>query len=117
VTSGNSEILIICHLRRVVPIPQVLYFYQKKGSSMKLANLRNMFKKASKCISTSTTMISPEPRLLLHQLLQLQRLQKTEKRTLMMLNQHIKEISHWNTPLINFTAPYRDSRKKFTNTG
>jgi len=32
----------------------------------------------------------------------------------MTLNQLIKEISIWNTPLISCTAPYRSSNKKIT---
>jgi hypothetical protein len=41
---------------------------------------------------------------LLYQILQLLRLQKTQKRTLMTVNQQLKEISYWNTPLFSCSA-------------
>ena len=42
--------------------------------------------------------------LLLHQLLQLQRLRKHIRGPLITLKQQMKEISQWNTPLISSTA-------------
>jgi hypothetical protein len=36
-------------------------FYQKKVSSLKQADLTNMFKKASKSVHTSTIVASPDP--------------------------------------------------------
>jgi hypothetical protein len=61
-TSYNSKILIIRHLRRVVPRSDVLFFSRKKkASSMKQADLRNIFKKASKTVCTSTIVVSPDP--------------------------------------------------------
>jgi len=36
-------------------------FYQKKASSMKLADLWDKFKKASKTVCTSTIVVSPDP--------------------------------------------------------
>jgi hypothetical protein len=44
------------------------------------------------------------PCLLLHQFFQLWRLHETQKRTLITLNQYMKEIYKWNTPLISCTA-------------
>jgi hypothetical protein len=36
-------------------------FYQKETSSVKKADLRDMFKKPSKNVCTSTTVLSPDP--------------------------------------------------------
>jgi hypothetical protein len=36
-------------------------FYQKKVSSLKQADLTNMFKKASKSVHTSTIVVPPDP--------------------------------------------------------
>jgi hypothetical protein len=74
--SHNSEILIIQHLRRIVPRPEVLLFIRKK---VKQTDLRDMFKKASKNVYTSTVVVILDAFLLLHQLCQLLRLQKTEQ--------------------------------------
>jgi len=60
-TSDNSEILIIHHFRRLIPIPEVLFLRSKKASSKKQADMRNMFKKAFKKICRSTTVVSPDP--------------------------------------------------------
>jgi hypothetical protein len=51
--SDNREIPIIQHLRRVVPRLGVLLFTRKKGYSVKQADLRDVFKKASRGFSTS----------------------------------------------------------------
>jgi len=60
-----------------------------------------MFQKASMSIFfTSAVMVIPIPCLLLHQCLQLWRLQKTEKRILLILSQQM-EIFKWNTTLIS----------------
>jgi len=59
-TSDNLEILIMRHLRRVVP--RLLFtfaFYQIKASSVKQADLGAMFKKASKSVCTSNV-VSPD---------------------------------------------------------
>jgi hypothetical protein len=53
----NLEILIIQHLRRVVPRPGVLHL----SSSMKQADLKGMFRKASKIVCTSAVVVSPDP--------------------------------------------------------
>jgi hypothetical protein len=69
------------------------YFNQKKASSMKQADIRDMFRKASNNECASTVIVSPDPCLLLHQLVQLQRPQKIQKGILMTLNQQMKEVS------------------------
>jgi hypothetical protein len=63
-------------LRRIVPRLEVLVFIRKK---VKQADLRDMFKKASKNVYTSTVVVSLDAFLLLHKLRQLLRLQKTEQ--------------------------------------
>jgi hypothetical protein len=55
----NLEILIIWHLRRVVPRLEVLLFTTKKCLLMKEADLRHIIKKASKIVCTSTIVVSP----------------------------------------------------------
>jgi hypothetical protein len=60
---------------------------------MKQADHRDMFKKASKGVYTSTVVVSPDP------------LSPTIRNSSpMTLNQQFKEISKWNTLLISFTA-------------
>jgi len=59
-TSNNLEILLMRHLRRVVP--RLLFtfaFYQIKASSVKQADLGAKFKKASKSVCTSNV-VSPD---------------------------------------------------------
>jgi hypothetical protein len=53
------EIPIIWHLG-VVPRPEVLLF-TKKAASLRQADLRDMFKTASKGVCTSTVVVSPDP--------------------------------------------------------
>jgi hypothetical protein len=55
------EILIIWHLRRTVPKTWSFVFYQKKASSVKLADLWDKFKKASKTVCTSPIVVSTDP--------------------------------------------------------
>jgi hypothetical protein len=45
---------------RVISRPEFLLFYQNKASSVKQADLRDMFKKASKRVCTSNV-VSPDP--------------------------------------------------------
>ena len=59
--SDNLEILIIQHLRRVVQRLGVLLFTRKKGYSMKQADLRDVFKKASKGVCSSIGLVCPDP--------------------------------------------------------
>jgi hypothetical protein len=91
-------------LRRVVPSPQVLLFYQKKATPIKQAHLKDKFKKASRSICTSAV-VSSDP---------LSPIPSTQKRTMMALNQQMKEISKWNTPLISFQPQYRSHNKRTT---
>jgi hypothetical protein len=58
--SYNSKILIIQQLRSS-PKTRSFALYQKRASSMKEADFRDMFKKASKCVCTSTVVTSPDP--------------------------------------------------------
>jgi hypothetical protein len=58
-TSNNLEILIIRHLSS--PKTGSFVFLQKKASSIKQADLRDMSKKASKSVYTSTIVVSPDP--------------------------------------------------------
>jgi hypothetical protein len=61
-TSSNLEILIMQHLRRLVPrLPFTFAFYQIKASSVKQADLGAMFKKASKCVCTTAVVLSHDP--------------------------------------------------------
>jgi hypothetical protein len=53
----NLALLIIRHLRKV----ELNTLYQKKTSSVKQADLRDMFKKATKSGCTSTVLVSPDP--------------------------------------------------------
>jgi len=52
------EILTIWHWRIVV---QRVAFYKEKVLSMKLADLRGKFKKASKIVQTSSVVVYPDP--------------------------------------------------------
>jgi len=58
--STNFEILTIRCLRRVVPKTGSSAFYQQKGS-VEHADLREMFKKASKSVCSSTVLVYPDP--------------------------------------------------------
>jgi hypothetical protein len=72
---------------------------------MKQEDLRDMFIDASKSVCTSTVVVSPDPLSPApSNISAVKRLQKTEKRTLMTLNQQMKEISKWSTRLMNCTA-------------
>jgi hypothetical protein len=56
------EIMILWHLKRAVPRPKVMLFMtKKKPVSLKQADLRDMFKKTSKSVCTSTVLVSPDP--------------------------------------------------------
>jgi hypothetical protein len=60
-TSSNSEILIIWYVEESSPKTGSLAFYQKKASSVKQGDVRDMFKKASKGVCTPAIVISPDP--------------------------------------------------------
>jgi len=88
---------MIWHMRKIVPRPEILLLTRKICINEK-ANLTEMFKKTSKivCRVHQPLWYLLTHCLLLHQLLQLWRLQKTQKRTLMTVNQQMKEISKWS---------------------
>jgi hypothetical protein len=90
-------------LRKVVPRPQVLLFTIKSFINETGSSQRHVQKGLQVSVHQPLWYL-PTPCLLLHLLLQLWRLQETQKRTLMTLNQQTKEISKWNTPLITRTA-------------
>jgi len=58
--SNNSEIITTRCLRRVVPKTGSCAFYQQKVS-VEHADLREMFKKSSKSVCSSTVVVSPDP--------------------------------------------------------
>jgi hypothetical protein len=64
---------------------------------MKQADLRNMFKKASKCVCTSTVVVSPDPLSPTPSTSSTTKTQET-RRTMM------KAISKWNIPVVKCTA-------------
>jgi len=98
-TSCNSEILTIQHLKSEVPKLEVLLFHYKKASSGKQADVREMFKKASKNVCSTIAAPSPDPLSPTPSTLLLQRLRKTQNRTMMTLNRQI-EVSKQNTLII-----------------
>jgi hypothetical protein len=60
-----------------------LDFHQKKASSRKWADLRDMFKKASKCVRTSTVVVSLDPLSPTPSTSSTMKTQETQRRTLM----------------------------------
>jgi len=72
---------------------------------------RHVPKGLKECLNINCYIISWTTGSLL-QLLLLWRPQKTKKRTLMTLNQQIKKISQWTTPLISCAVQYRRSNKQ-----
>jgi len=101
------------NLRRVVPEPQVLLFTGRKLHQLN-RHISGTSSKRPPGASVSQLLCRLTACLLFHQLLQLWRLQKTQKRTLLTLNQQMKEISKWNTPLISFQPQYRNHNKRTT---
>jgi hypothetical protein len=73
-----------------------LAFYQKKASSVKQTDLRDMLKKDCKSVCISATVISPDT--LSHTLSAIKTPENTKKRTLI---QQMKDISKLNTFLMN----------------
>jgi hypothetical protein len=57
---NNLGILLIQHLRRVVPRPEIM-LVPENHSSVKWIDTKDMFKKASKSVCTSTVVLSPDP--------------------------------------------------------
>jgi hypothetical protein len=78
-------------------------YYQKKSSLLKQVELWDMFTRPPGVPVNQPLWNHLTPCLLLYQILQLWRLHKKQKRTLMTVNQQQKEISSWNT-LINCSA-------------
>jgi hypothetical protein len=71
---------------------------------MKWADGNDLFKKASKCVCTSAIAVSPEPLSHIPLTSSALKLQETQKMILMTLNQQVKKIPKWNTPLISCTV-------------
>ena len=67
------------------------------------ADLRDMLKIAAKSVQKLVWYVL-NPFRLIHQLLQLLGLQITQKRTLMTLNEQMKETVKWKTPVIGYAA-------------
>jgi hypothetical protein len=86
---NNLAFLITQHLREVI----LDTFYQKRASFVKHADLKDMFKKASESVCTSTVKVSSDLCHLLHHSLQLPKPQKRQKWILMTLDQQMKETS------------------------
>ena len=96
-----EEILLVWHLRRVVPWTEVLLFNRKKLHQWNSQISRTCSKMPPR-VSVHLPLwylMTPYPPV--HQLLQLWRLQKRQKRA---LNQQRKGICKWNTPLISCRA-------------
>jgi len=83
---------------------EVLLLTMRKLTTVTQADLKDMFKWPPRVSVHQLLWYPRTPCLLLHQHLQLWRLKMTQKRTLMTLNQQLKEISKWNTPLISLAA-------------
>ena len=102
--SAGAEIRIIRHVRSVVPRLEGSFLYQKKASSVKQADLRDMFRKTSKSVCTSNRCgISWPPLSYSIRFFQLWRPQKTENDPDDPETSD-KEKSKWNTPLVSFSA-------------
>jgi hypothetical protein len=84
-------------LRRVFPRPEVLPF-TRKDFIMKQADLSDMFKKVTRSLCTSNVVspvpLSPTPSVTM-------KTAKTQKKTMITLNQQMKEIPKWNTLAIS----------------
>ena len=111
-SSDNPEIPIIWHLTKGVSRMEVLLSTRNKALSMKQAVFDDMFKKASKSACTSSVVVPSELHLLLHQLYQLRRHHKTQKTTLMTLNQQMNKVSQRNTPPIICTAKVKEQQQR-----
>ena len=99
------------HFRRVVPRPLFLLFTRIFISET--GRYRGHAQKGlQECLNISGCISWPS--LLLHQLLQLWMHHKTQNRTLMMLNQQMKEISKWNIPLTRCTVQVYEQKQEFT---
>jgi hypothetical protein len=70
---------------------------------MKWADIKDLFKKASKSICTSVIVVSPDPLSHIPSTSSALKLQKTQM-ILITLNQQMKDIPKWNTPLSSCTV-------------
>jgi hypothetical protein len=71
---------------------------------MKWADLKDLFKKASKSVCTSAIVVSPDPLSHIPSTSSALKLQNTQNIILMNLIRQMKEIPKWNTPLISCTV-------------
>jgi hypothetical protein len=79
-------------------------FYQKKASSVKQADLRDMFKKASKHVCTSTIVVSPDPLSPTPSTTSAMKTPENTEEDPNALNQQLKEILKWSTLLTSCTV-------------
>jgi hypothetical protein len=77
---------------------------KKKASSVKQADLRNILKKASNDICTSTVVLSPVPLPPAPSASSSYEDSRKQRRTVMTLNHQMIKKSKWNTPLIGCAA-------------
>jgi len=85
-------------------------FYQKKVSSLKQADLTNMFKKASKGVHTSTVVVSPNP--MSPTLTSSTYEESMKQRTYRYPKTADEGHMQMDTPMINSIAKYRSNNKK-----
>jgi hypothetical protein len=100
---NNLGILLMQHLGRVVPGPEILLVPENR-CSVKRIDLKDMFKKASKSVCTSSVALSHDPSYYTPWMSSAMKTKKTQRRTFMTLNQQTKDISRWTTPLISSAA-------------
>jgi hypothetical protein len=110
-TSDNPESLIIWHLRRVSQ-DRKFCFLPDKCYISDICRSQGHVQNGLRVSVHQPLWYLLTPCLLLHQLLQLWRIQKTH-RTLMTLNHQMKEISKRNTLLIVVQPKYRSRNKKW----
>jgi hypothetical protein len=91
---------------RVVPELEVLLCCRKKKKalSIKQVDLMDMFKKASKCVCTSTILVSPDPLFPAPSTSAAMKATENIEEDPHNLNQQVKEISKWNSLLISCLA-------------
>jgi hypothetical protein len=68
---------------------------------MKWADQKDLFKKASKSVCTSATVVPPDPLSHIPSTSSALKLQKTQKMILITLNQQM-DIPKWNNPVISY---------------
>jgi hypothetical protein len=102
-TSDNLEILTVWHMRRVAPGLEVLVFTRIKVLSVKQADLRDMFKKASSNVCTSTVVVCHDHFCPTPSTCSPMNTPKSTEEDCGDPEPAVK-ISRWNTPLISCTA-------------